>query len=125
MELAHSRYNETDGERGTNGMSRQREGREEAVCQGRRAALFLQPSATQGLIQFPEGGGLKGLVDLNYQDLHGNDDCLFMLAEWEGCKSLPERPADPLLDGRSLSWIKLWQDFPKSLLQLHKCPLST
>lgn len=39
---------------------------------------------------------MKGLADLNYQDLHGNDDCLFMLAEWEGRKSLPERPADPL-----------------------------
>lgn len=52
---------------------------------------------------------MKGLADLNYQDLHGNDDCLFMLAEWEGRKSLAERPADPPLDGRSLSWIKLWQ----------------
>lgn len=41
MELAHSKYNKMDRERGTNGMSRQREGREEAVCQGRRAALFL------------------------------------------------------------------------------------
>lgn len=39
MELAHSKY-KMDGERGTNGMSRQREGREEAVCLS-RAALFL------------------------------------------------------------------------------------
>lgn len=36
---------------------------------------------------------MNGLVDLNDQDLHGNDDCLFMFAEWEGRKSLPDRPA--------------------------------
>lgn len=51
MELADSKYNKMDRERGKNGVSRQREGREEAVCQGRRAALFPLPSTTQGLIQ--------------------------------------------------------------------------
>lgn len=64
---------------------------------------------------------MKGLVDLNYQDLHGNDDCLFMLAEWEGRKSLPERPAD-YSGGGPLSRIKLWQDFPNPLFSRTSVP---
>lgn len=36
---------------------------------------------------------MNGLEDLNDQDLHGNDDCLFMFAEWEGRKSLPDQSA--------------------------------
>lgn len=55
-----------------------------------------------GVVGGEGGGAVKGLVDLNYQDLHGNDDCLFMLAEWEGRKSLAERPVEPLwMAGRS------------------------
>lgn len=40
-----------DREKAPTGECRQEEGREEAVCQGRRAALFLLPSPTQDLIE--------------------------------------------------------------------------
>lgn len=48
---------------------------------------------------------MNGLVDLNDHDLHGNDDCLFMFAEWEGHKSLPDQSA------AYFSPATLWQDF--------------
>lgn len=46
----------------------------------RRAALFLFPITVQDLIQSSKGT-LNGLVVLNYQDLHGNDDYLLMCTE--------------------------------------------
>lgn len=63
---------------------------------------------------------MNGLVDLNDQDLHGNDDCLFMFAEWEGRKSLADQSAAYFSQSHGLNLGKIF----KSLLQLHKCPLS-
>ncbi len=57
-----------------------RRGGEWRVCQERRAALFLFPITAQDLIQSGKRA-LNGLVVLNYQDLHGNDDYLLMFTE--------------------------------------------
>lgn len=56
---------------------------------------------------------MNGPVGLNDQDLHGNDDCLFMFAEWEGRKSLSSH-------SHGFNFGKVF----KSPLRLHKCPLS-
>lgn len=72
MESAHRKYNKTDRERHEPRVQTDRRGektREEGVCQERRAALFLLPLTIQDLIQSSEST-LKGLVDLNDQDLH-------------------------------------------------------
>lgn len=62
------------------GVKRKEGGRKEwCECQERRVALFLFPITAQDLIQ--SKGTLNGLVVLNYQDLHGNDDYLLMFTE--------------------------------------------
>lgn len=88
MELAHCKDNKKDRERHKSPDRRSEEKRrEEDVCQQRRAELFLLPATMQDLIQSRKRA-LNGQAVLNYQDLHGNDDYLFMFTEWEGCKSL-------------------------------------
>lgn len=63
------------------------------ICQERTPALFLFPITTQELIQI-SNGIMNGLVVLNYQDLHGNDDYLLEFTEWKGYKSLANKLSD-------------------------------
>ena len=83
-ELAHM-YNKMDRERHTpwaqtERSEEKRKGGEWRACQGRTEALFLFPMTAPGLIQRSDGT-LNGLVVLNYQNLHGNDDYLLRLSE--------------------------------------------